>query len=196
VTARIDVGSTEQAGILATAGAVWVAVYGAGDVVRIDPRTNDVAAWIHVGGNPEDVLSLNGSLWVPNENGTLARVDPRSRRVTATVRVGADPDNIAVCRGRIWTSSLRGPSLVVVDPSTARVTARMPVGVGSVGLACGRALWVANYDTGELLRIDPVRRVVTGRASVGVRPRTVLISAGTVWVANQGSGSVSRVRGG
>jgi DNA-binding beta-propeller fold protein YncE len=69
----------------------------------------------------------------------------------------------------------------------------MRVGVGSVGLACGRALWVANYDTGTLLRIDPARRVVSGRATVGLRSRTVLIAAGGVWVANQGSGTVARI---
>jgi len=194
IVATIDVGSTEQAGLLAMSGAVWVAVYGAGKIVRIDPATNAVTRRIRLGGNPEDVVAWRGKLWVPNENGTLARVDPASGRVTATVRVGADPDNAIVCRDRLWTSSLRGPSLVAVDEA-ARVVARMRVGLGSVGFACGRSLWSANYDNGTVLRIDPDRRRVTGIAHVGLKPRTLVFAGGGLWVANQGSGTLSWLRG-
>ena len=195
IVAKIDVGSDEQAGILALRDTVWVAVYGAGKVVRIDPKTNEVVRRIDVGGNPEAVVSWRGSLWVPNENGTLARVDPTNGHVTAKVRVGADPDDAVVCANRLWASSLRGPSLVVVDAS-ARVKARPRVGVGSVGFACGRSLWTAKYNDATVLRIDPASRRITGRVHVGEQPRSLVMASGSVWVANQGSGTVTRLRGG
>ena len=188
-------GQRPAGGLLATRDAVWVAVWGAGTVVRIDPRTNTVVRRIHVGGSPEEVVLWRGSLWVPNENGTLARIDPASGRITAKVRVGADPDNAVVCRNRLWTSSLRGPSLVAVD-ATARVVARVHVGVGSVGFACGRALWTALYNDGKVLRIDPSSSRVTGRVTVGEQPRSFVIANGSVWVASQASGTVTRLRGG
>jgi streptogramin lyase len=175
VAAKIDVGSDAQAGILATRDAVWVAVYGAGLVVHIDPRTNNVVGRVDVGGNPEDVVSWRGGLWVPNENGTLARIDPKTGDVTAKVRVGADPDNAVVCRDRLWTSSLHGPSLV--------------------GFACGRALWTARYYDRTVLRIDPETRRITGRVRVGDGPRSLIIAVGNVWVANQSAGTITRLRG-
>ena len=119
----------------------------------------------------------------------------RANAVVSRVRVGADPDNAVACRGKIWTSSLRGPSLVVVDPKTNRVVSRIGVGTGSDGFACGRSLWTGLYGDGKLLRIDPGTGRVTARVTVGVQPRAVLITAGSVWVANQASGTVSRVSG-
>jgi DNA-binding beta-propeller fold protein YncE len=130
---------------------------------------------------------------VPNENGTLARIDPKTGGVTAEVRVGAGPDNAVVCRDRLWTSSLHGPSLVAVDAS-ARITARLRVGVGSVGFACGRALWTARYYDRTVLRIDPTTRRITGRVLVGDGPRSLVIAAGSVWVANQSAGTITRLR--
>jgi virginiamycin B lyase len=135
-----------------------------------------------------------GAAWVPNENGTVSRIDPATNAVTATIRVGADPDNAVFCRGRLWVSSLHGPRLYVIDPAKSAVAARVRVGTGSVGLACSRALWVANYDTGQVLKIDLARRRVLRRLNVGVQPREVELGAGAVWVSNQGSGTVSRIR--
>ena len=73
---------------------------------------------------------------------------------------------------------------------------QLKVGRGSAGLACGRSVWLANYDTGRLLRIDPATRKVTGRLALGGQPRSVLVAAGSVWVSNQRLGTVTRVRGG
>jgi YVTN family beta-propeller protein len=183
-----------QAELSAAEDAVWVAIYGQGDVVRIDPATNKVVSRIHVGGQPEDVAVAAGAVWVPNENGTLARIDPATNTVVATIRVGPDPDYALFCRGRLWVSSLLGPRLFVVDPATNRVVSRVRVGIGGAGMACGRSIWIANYDTGYVLRLDPRRRKVTARVSVGVLPRAVALARGSVWVTNQRTGTVSRVR--
>ena len=195
IIARVDAG-VEQAGLLATDTDVWVAVYGQGQVVRINPATNSVAARIAVGGNPEDVVLAGGAAWVPIENGTVARIDPSTNTVTKTIRVGADPDNAVFCRGRLWFSSLRGPRLYVVNPATAAVVARVRVGTGSVGLACARSLWFANYYTGQVLKLDLTRRRIVRRLDVGLQPREIELGAGALWVSNQGSGTVSRIRPG
>ena len=169
-------------------------MFGRGEVVRIDTATNAVKARIRVGGNPEDVVLAAGAAWVPNENGTVARIDPATNMVTKTIQVGPDPDNAVFCRGRLWVSSLRGPRLYVVDPGRTAFASRMRVGTGSVGLGCGRSLWAANYNVGSSLKIDMRRRRVVRRVSVGSEPREVVLAAGSVWVSNQGSGTVSRIR--
>ena len=147
-----------------------------------------------MGGNPEDVVLAAGAAWVPNENGTVSRIDPATNAVTATIRVGADPDNAVFCRGRLWVSSLLGPRLYAIDPARNAVAARVRVGTGSVGLACAGVLWVANYNTGRVLKLDLSRRRVVRRVTVGVQPREVELGAGALWVSNQGSGTVSRIR--
>jgi DNA-binding beta-propeller fold protein YncE len=106
--------------------------------------------------------------------------------------VGSDPDDVLPCGGLVWTTDLHGPLLAAVDPASNRVVQRVRVGVGSKGLACGRSLWTANYDTGEVLRISLGTRRVTARASVGSGPRAVVLTPGSVWVANQLSGTLSR----
>jgi DNA-binding beta-propeller fold protein YncE len=122
----------------------------------------------------------------------MARIDPRTNRVLARVHVGADPDDLVACGGLIWTTDLHGPNLIAVDPRTNKVARRVRVGVGSKGLACGRSLWTGNYDTGEVMRVSLRTFAVTGRAPVGSGPRAVALTPGSVWVANQLSGTLSR----
>jgi virginiamycin B lyase len=193
VVARIELGADQQAGILATPSAVWVAVFGSGELVRIDPGTNQVVARIKLGGNPEAAVLYAGSLWVPNENRTMTRLDPASGRVLARIRVGSDPDNVLPCHGLVWTTDLHGTQLTAVSPATNKVVRRIRVGSGSVGLACGRALWTASYDRGLIIRVDPTRGRITGQRAVGLQSRAVLLGWGSVWVANQASGNVVRL---
>jgi hypothetical protein len=53
---------------------------------------------------------------------------------------------------------------------------------------------VANFGTGYVLKVDLVRRRVVRRISVGIQPRQVLLANRSLWVTNQGSGTVSRIR--
>lgn len=43
---------------------VWVANFGMGKVVRIDPRTNELLSTIDIEGSPQDVTVGEGSIWV------------------------------------------------------------------------------------------------------------------------------------
>jgi DNA-binding beta-propeller fold protein YncE len=115
---------------------------------------------------------------VPNENGTVARIDLATNAVVTRIRVGADPDSAVLCRGRLWVSSLRGPRIYLIDPAWNRVPRWLKVGRGSAGMACGRSVWLANYDTGRLLRIDPATRKVRGQLALGGQPRSVIVAGG------------------
>jgi streptogramin lyase len=58
----------------------------------------------------------------------------------------------------------------------------------------GDSVWLANYDTGHLLRVD----VTTGRVAesfrTGPQPRGVAYIGGSVWVANSAASTLTRVR--
>jgi hypothetical protein len=53
---------------------------------------------------------------------------------------------------------------------------------------------VANYNTDQVLKIDLSRRRVPRHLAVGIQPREVEPGAGALWVSNQGSGTVSRIK--
>jgi YVTN family beta-propeller protein len=55
------------------------------------------------------------------------------------------------------------------------------------------AVWVANYATSTLSRIDPATNAVTGTVKVGAEPCGLAAGAGSIWVDGYGTGTVERV---
>src|SRR3954454_13789836 len=77
---------------------------------------------------------------------------------------------------------------------TAQVVARIPTESQPCSEAGGfGALWVGNYGSGTVARIDPAQNTVTGKVHVGSGPCGVAIGAGSVWVDGYTSASVIRV---
>lgn len=86
--------------VAADESGVWVTLEHdptAGEVVRIDPATNEVVARIPIQGWPRDVVVGEGAVWVfvltefdgeTVEAGTLLRIDPGSDKVVATLLRG------------------------------------------------------------------------------------------------------------
>jgi YVTN family beta-propeller protein len=85
-------------------------------------------------------------------------------------------------------SSSAGPS----DAVAVRLrvtTGKRPCGV----LGTPGAVWVSNYDSGDLVRLDPRTGAVNVRVDVGDQPCGLAYGAGSVWVENFGSDDVTRV---
>ena len=57
-------------------GSLWVVVFETGDVDRIDPRTGQVVARLHVGGWPVRLSVGFGSVWVNDDKGRVLRIRP------------------------------------------------------------------------------------------------------------------------
>ena len=57
----------------------------------------------------------------------------------------------------------------------------------------GTSLWVALYNNGLVLQLDRATGAVRKRFRVGKKPRGLTIAAGSVWVANSTSGTISRI---
>jgi hypothetical protein len=93
-------------------------------------------------------------------------------------------------------------TLVLVVASTARAAdgpetvARIQVAPTAQPCAAasgGRFVWVSTFGTSELLRIDPRKNVVVGRTRVGSGACGLGFGAGSLWVEDTYSGTVSRV---
>jgi streptogramin lyase len=84
-------------------------------------------------------------------------------------------------------------TLVRIDPRTNRVTARVKLGKGACAVAAGAgAVWVVNYRSGVLARVDPATRKVR-RTVVGGQPFDVLVERGSVWTSGFSNGTLVEV---
>jgi DNA-binding beta-propeller fold protein YncE len=86
---------------------VWVASQRAGEVLRIDPRTNPRSVAdtgrIKVDGEPVFLAVGPDAVWVGTSKQTIQRIDPGTGKVTATLPVGAILHGMAVDGLSLWT---------------------------------------------------------------------------------------------
>jgi len=164
----------------------------------IDPETNRVLADIPVGADPGPVTAGNGSIWVGNlRDRTITRISVRDRTSTATISLGArTPTGLDFGAGALWVAhGLRG-QLSRVDPASRRVTRTIEVADpgsrrGAVTVGAG-SVWVV-YGDSTLARVNPEAMRIEGATFAGPSPTGVVVANGSVWVANSGDGTVTRL---
>jgi YVTN family beta-propeller protein len=101
-------------------GTLWATQQDAGQVVRIDPKSGQLAqAPIRVGNGPTGIAFGSGAAWVANSlDGTVSRIEPATGSVTA-VATGDTPTGVAVdARGDVWVANEYDGTLSRIDPAT------------------------------------------------------------------------------
>jgi DNA-binding beta-propeller fold protein YncE len=176
------------------AGAVWAA---SGDrLLKIDPATGTIVAGLH---GPDyhglvDVAFGAGAVWIGDLLQVVVRIAPKTATPTGEPVRTLYPSTLAVGYGSVWEAGVtdligRHPALVRINPQTLRVTQTIPLGKsrqpeGTLGLAAGAgAVWLADYDRGTLLRIDPTTGVIVSTIRIGEHPSGVAVGAGRIWVS-------------
>jgi YVTN family beta-propeller protein len=82
----------------------------------------------------------------------------------------------------------------VIDPTTNRIVAQVPIGGEPAAIATGLgAVWVVNSEDGTVLRIDPETRRVTKTTGLAVDVADIAVGAGAVWVAGGNDSVVVRL---
>lgn len=160
----------------------------------------EVAAVVDIGGQPQDAVLSDGSLWVSDYSGRLFRVDAATGRVTARIDVDGNPEGIAAGAGAVWVASPvfedgRPSVLSRIDPRTGDVE-RIRVRGYVMGLAVGAGgVWLLDWHNPLLRRIDPASHERT--ATVGVPRAAVAVTVGgdrTLWALGP-EGTVSSIDG-
>jgi YVTN family beta-propeller protein len=186
---------------------VWVADDGRGEVVRLDPATNEVVARIPVGDGPADLVFEGSSVWVINHRDRgLVRIDMQTNtaRLVATIPGGA-PERMVLAAGHLWITG-RGTDLLEVDLA-GNVLQTVEIGAGGIDLVTsGDTIWVPSrnsetdvrgFPTMESLRrVDVRSRSVTSTAAS--RPLDVhglFADASGLWLADNTHGVLYRLRG-
>jgi virginiamycin B lyase len=196
------------------AGSLWVGAWPDGEVVRIDPRSNRVAARFPAGGpNPAGLAVDAGTIWVVHrDSDEVVRLDPRTGRVVARIRLDPLPFQVApgdrrflpslvaVGAGAGWVGTSRG-AVARIDAASNRVVAVIMLArQGAEGIAvAGRIVWVAEGSHG-LARIDAATNRLLGTVRLDLYADRVAADGGTIWVGGrstdpsfESAGAVARI---
>jgi virginiamycin B lyase len=150
------------AGLAVILGAIAVA---AGALLLRDepePAAPRVVAKLALTGNPEELLSAFGSIWISDPvAGDVVRVDPATRRVLARIAVGsAQYVALAPVGNELWVRSEQPARLQRIDPAenavSGHVRLRTPDGRPFQAirvLSSPRGVWAVGSE--GALRLDP-----------------------------------------
>jgi ABC-type transport system substrate-binding protein/DNA-binding beta-propeller fold protein YncE len=129
------------AGLAVGADGVWVTIESTGQLLLIDPRSDQVTQAQEIGGAPAGVAVGAGSVWIANPTErTVSRFDPGSGDV-ANISVGKAPIGVAYGAGAAWAADSLDGTVARINPrsDSARL---VRVGGAPTALAVsGRELW-------------------------------------------------------
>jgi Tol biopolymer transport system component len=161
-------------------GSVWVAGYGRVDgslqaiAQRVDPTSNAVTASIPLGGSHgADIAVDERSVWAAyfaDDHAGVARIDPATNSVIAdTALPSSYVRRITAAGGGVVATELEwaeneGPCMVLtaIDPVTATISAREPLGPGCGGMQLfvwNDEIWASGAG---LQRVDPSTAQLVG----------------------------------
>jgi streptogramin lyase len=172
-------------------GAVWVVVNREHALFKLDPASGRRLARIALPLAPQTVAVGPAAVWVGMFTETrevpdvLARIDPRTRRVTGTFPMAEGIRSLAASPTAVWVVHRTAPAISRFDPSTEKLTRRVPFGNSRLGDAAygAGAVWVTSPLEDTVVRITDKngKRVSSG---VGRRPNGIAASGKEVWVTS------------
>jgi len=167
-----------------------------GGYAAVDPATNTVTATAQVAGGATRVMRTSAAVWITNYiDDEIVRIDPVGNRVEATLSFPG-PDGIAKLGPTLVVASFDEGFVAQVDPASGEILQRADgVGQPSDIVVSGddTTIWVAIFDTGEVVAIDAADFTVRERVTVGAGPVGLALVDDVLWVANNGEGSVAAV---
>jgi DNA-binding beta-propeller fold protein YncE len=179
---------------------LWVAQGPAQTITPLDARSSTaVHPGIRLAHAPVSVAADSRGAWVGLRgatpgSGLLVRVDRASGQIAATFDVRGGIERVESFDGAVWVATRASHRVLRLDPRTGAVERSFRVAAGGVGdlEAGGGYLWASLSGQGRVARIDP--RVNRMRlVGVGRLPWGLAYTAGTLYVANRGSSTVSRL---
>jgi len=183
------------AAIVSEGGSIWLAVPGAGAVIRVDRRSGRAVDRIPLHGTPSALAAGGGAVWTTGIPGSaIDRIDPSTDGVTLTIPLGgARASALAFGLGRLWVADTTDETLLEFDPLSGALRRTFALDLSPNALAVGAgAVWATDYAAGLVARIDP-RSGGSIPIRVGTGPVAVAVGGGAVWVANSLDSTVSRI---
>jgi virginiamycin B lyase len=179
-------------GVAVHGGELWVGVYEAGTVLRLD-RAGRVRGRLRVGRWACRIAVDRRAAWITRDNADeIVRVDRRPAKGTSARlrRIEIDsPFDVVLAAGSLWVTSFEAGVLTRLDPASGRTLQSFEIGGYPAGLAfCGGRMWVGHgRDANWLTAIDPATARAR-RVEVGTRgPGWPRCARGELWVVTRDS---------
>jgi len=101
-----DVGYTFDMMASPLGDALWVADYDSGEVIRIDPSTDEIVARVRLSGAAaHSVWVTDTSVWATTWSATnVSVIDPITNTMTASILAGQGPMTLSLADGKIWVA--------------------------------------------------------------------------------------------
>ena len=182
--------------IAAGVGAIWVVSDG-DSLYRIDPESDAVQP-IESVEDPTDVSAGQDRVMVLGGS-TLVSLDPLTLDATHFADVAESRNqDLQMSEGTVWVANGDTGEVTRYDLVSGVASEPIYVGGNFTAIASGEgSMWMVSGDEGDddvLTRIDPATGAIVGeRTRLGGRPYDVTTGAGSIWVANYGGGSVTRL---
>ena len=176
------------------ASSVWVTA--ATFVERIDPATNTVVDRVDVGGTPCGIaVGPDGRIWAAVlGTGAVVAIDPVTKKETARIGgIGPALWDLKAGFGSVWVADRKAKQLYRVDPASAAIVARIPIGPLPSGIAVmPSGVWVSDDSDWKIRRIDPATNEVADTVAIGGTPSWFDDDATThLLVSQRGGGKVA-----
>ncbi len=199
---RLGDGSAPASVALDRAGVPWVADGGRNALMRVDPRSREVASW----PLPESAgyVELNAvafdarqRLWFTGQTGVLGRLDPASGEIRLWEAPGA-ASLVPSSSGLAFLSTVEG-FVGLIDAETGAFERLAPPtpwqGPRRLAVDARGNLYVTEWNIGGLSRWDAVTRAWKTLPMPGPRSRAFAVHAageGGVWISDFGTNAVVR----
>jgi serine/threonine protein kinase len=177
---------------------VWLAndfFAGEGAMYRVDPTTFSTPKRIDVtlGGTVSCCVAVadgDGFVWALG-SGQLIKVDPKTNGVVDTVNQGGT--DLTVGGGKVWVLDGVLGRLFPIDPATDTVESPVLLAGDPIAVSAdAQAVWVL-YKGGTVEKHPLTGNSGLDSVPVGANPNDVFVGGGSVWVANYGDGTVTRI---
>ncbi len=162
-------------------------------VESIDVDTGQAADRFELTGFGSSLAAGEGFLWVAVDNREVVRIDPASGEADGDPVKVPEAFSVAADEGAVWVVSASG-ALTRIDPESLQATASPAPVRGALDVAAGfGSVWVTSTER-TVTRLDPRSLEPIGSAlKVGDEPASVTVGDDSVWVANGGSGTLTRI---
>ncbi|WP_263378033.1 Vgb family protein [Granulicella paludicola] len=185
--------ANSEGGITFGADSAWI-VTKPSTLIRIDPKTNTVAASVELPSGSQNPLFADGYIWITSfEHDNLLKLDPKTNAIVATIPVGPKPRFLTSGAGSIWTLNQGDGSVSRVEMKSGKPLATIALGIpgtgGEITFGAG-SVWPTNIDF-PVSQIDAATNKVVkqwgGPGGDGIK-----FGFGSVWLSNGHEQTVAR----
>ena len=145
------------------------------------------------------LAATTDAVWVTvSKENKIVELDQGSGEPTGrSVEIDGTPRGIAYepLRGELWVSASAADRVVIVDPDSAGIEARMKVPDDPREVRFGLdAIWVTSATAQQVTAIDPKRRRIIESLPIEGTTYGLAVGEGLAWAASEGAGLLLPIR--